>query len=445
MFVAFFAVYLIAVALNVMALRKVNLARLTFYDGILLGMTYYITIPMFAVLLAGRIGPGFIPIEDYKPFEQTETTLILIGSIAAFSIVRLLMPRRASTTPVNVYPVGLLTGVLFALYLATTITTFVAAGIGSGGHWFRASHELMEQNAGFVIIKHISNFTRTALFGCLAVLATRSRGMGRIALVAGLLLCLFDLLTTFNRVTLVYYLILVLVCFRRHALVACAGLMLFLYTGAYTSTAFTMFRSQVSVYGYSLSGFASAADAAIRYSAEGEPFVDAMNGVFESINITVFNYVVQHQQELDVSPSAYFVRPLTVLLPRAILPDRPPPFALVLGEHITKSDSLALNSTLFGEPYGSSPLASPLMLGIVLLLYHLAYRGLGRSSQAIEPMAAFIGFAFWRFDSSFAVIALTFTALIHFGLLIAAMGTRDLTRSRRRAPMPGSVSQGAPR
>jgi hypothetical protein len=425
--------------MNVAALWRVRLARLTFIDGLILGMTYYVSVPMVAVLAAGRIGPEFVPISDYRPYVDTTTSYLIIGGIAALSLVRLLIPGQ-KTMPLRsqAYSLRYLLRALLLLYFATTIISFFVSGVASGGHWFRASHELMETSPGYVALKQISNITRTIVFGALATVAVRDRSAARRALVIGATIVLVDLFATFNRITIVYFLVLVLVCFRRRALLTCGALGGLLLSGAYVSSGFTEFRGLVGMYGYSPSGFSQALDGAVRRMTEEEkPFVDQMNGVFESINITVFNYVVQNRGQLGVSTSDVIVRPLTTVIPRAALPSRPPPFASVLGKAITGSDAAALNSTLWGEFYAGAAVPGLLIWLLFLPPLHLLYVWLARANPAYGPIGALVAFAWWRFDTSFLMNAGIFAVLIHFLLLLSVRAGRDLFgRPRRRLPPP---------
>jgi hypothetical protein len=434
--------FIMALFMNVLALRRISLLRLTFLDGTVIGMTYYLTIPMIAILLSGRIGPSFLPIDDYRPFDDITTTTIIIMFIVSLSTLRLASRRHeADARFLPMYSTSLLTAVVLALYLVTTIVSFVASGMSSGGHWLHASHELMQQDSGFLLLKITSNFTRTAAFGCLAALSMISPRFRYLSLLTGAAICLIDLMTTFNRICIVYYLLLVVICFRRHLLTTSALVSCALVFGIFFSNIFTEIRGLVSVYGYSVSGFSNAISVAVAHAQEDEPFVDQMNGVFESMNITALNYVIKNQEKISVPVGAYFIRPLTIILPRALLPDRPEVFAMTLGRHITGVDGAAINSTIIGEPYANSSVLWPAMLLVVVAFYQMLYSWLSRYSRAYGAIGAFIAFAFWRFDSSFAATSALMCVTLHCFLALLALGARDVTRSgrryRRSLPLPG--------
>lgn len=442
----------IALCVNIAALRCINLSNLTFADGIIIGMVYYVTIPMIFILSAGRIGPDFIPIPDYLPYQDVDTTFVILFAVVLLSGLRLVLFRQKQDRRES-YPLSYLLTTLFVLYLAVSAISFEMSGISSGGHWYKDSAELLETNSTFLFLRVFGNFTRTALFGCLATLTVRSDRYRIPALLLGLFICFVDISTTFNRISVAYYLILILVCYRKHVFLACSALGGVLIAGAYVSSLWTDVRGLVSIYGYSLSGFSTALTMAIAHAANDVPFVDKMNGIFESINIPTFNYIVQNPNQFHLTPGAYFIRPLTLLLPRALVPDRPPPFAETLGTAINGNADVALNSTLLGEPYANSPYLWPVMILLVILVYHFAYRRLARENPAYGAIGAVIAFAFWRLDSSFAAYSLIFCLIIHFALRTVRLASVQVSRRapRRRVynriaePMePGKVTGPVP-
>ncbi|WP_315764612.1 hypothetical protein [Sphingomonas sp. Y38-1Y] len=412
--------FVMAAALNAAALSRIDLARLSFMDGVVIGLTYYVTVPMVAVLVAGRIGPGFLPIGDYRPYEDLRTSFVLFGGIAILSVARIavsFMPRGCPPARPS-YPTVQLMAVILILYLGATITAFAMAGIGSGGHWFRATHDLMDASPGFQMLKHVGNFARTAVFGCLAALSVRGARWSRAALMIGAGVAVVDLFLTFNRVTIVYLLVLTIVVFRRRLVPTIGVLAVLLAFGVQLSSTFTTMRGLVPRYGYSVEGFATAFSVAARTSMTDETFVDAMNGVFESINLTTFNWVVGEAPRLAVEPGAWLIRPLTVIVPRELIPQRPEPFGLTLGRTMTGDSRLALNSTMFGEPYANNGFWWPLLLLAVLGAYQLGYAWLSRFNPAFGAVGAFVAFAFWRFDSSFAAVAMVLAVAVNFAVLL---------------------------
>jgi hypothetical protein len=101
----------------------------------------------------------------------------------------------------------------------------------------------MEQDVSFVALTYISNSTRTAISGCLAVLAVRTPVMKRLVLAGCTAYCLMQVLLTHNQMTALYLLVGVVVCFCRRAGAACLELATLLYAAAFAPTAFSNFRS----------------------------------------------------------------------------------------------------------------------------------------------------------------------------------------------------------
>ena len=184
-------------------------------------------------------------------------------------------------------------------------------------------------------------------------------------------------------------------------------------------------RGYISIYGYSITGVGSAiGHGVLDLTNSKRPLVDQMNGMFESVNITVFNWIVQNYDYLNASAGSYLIRPISVLIPRSVWPDRPISFSSVLGFQLSGNPFLALNSTLFGEPYGNSAIFWPLLLGPVIVGYDALYRFLGRRFSSFGPIGAVVAIAFWRFDSSFAAVCAMFSVFL-FLVFALVIGKRN--------------------
>lgn len=460
MFIAFVVlIYLIDAGLNVLALRRIDLRRLQFIDGVLIGLTYYVTIPFAVILLSGRIGAQFLNIEAYYPYQDSATTAaILIGSIA-LSLLKLLMaspagrrlkaggalaargrrakhgrgrPAPSGTAHSSIQYLKTVTWILLVLYFTTTVTIFFKSGVAAGDHWYHATSELMAESPVFLLIKYVSNFARTAAFAALGLLAILVPRYWPRIVATGCLLALADLFMTFNRITVVYFLLMLVIIFWRRIYLVLAFVFATLFSSIYISSLWPEFRGQVSNFGYSVTGMSHALARTIEVNSVARPFVEEMNGVFESLNFTVLNWIIQHRDQLDVSFGSYFVRPLGAFIPRAIWPSRPESFASTVGHQLSNSE-LAVNSFLFGEPFANNVLFWPAMLILVVLIYDWCFRKMSNYNPVWGAIGAFIAFAWWRFDSSFAAVCLVFSFML-FGALFAVAPARRLpARGRRRA------------
>lgn len=434
--------FILALSANIFALSRIRLASLTFLDGVVIGMVYYLTVPMIVILLSGRISPDFMPIPEYRPYEDIQTSFVIEAAIIFISGARLLAPRSKMPDPRrDSYPITYVVIAILVLYFGSTLVSARMLGSANGTHWFKASNDLANSNANYLLLKVVANFSRTAIFGCLAGVLSRTTRHRTLIVLVAVMICVFDLALTFNRISVAYFLLVVLVAYRRHVFSTSVLMAAALLSATFVSSLWTEVRGLVSVYGSSVTGFTNAITVALTHADEQKPFVDEMNGVFESINIVAFNYVVQNTDRLGVSPSAYFIRPLTLFIPKNIFPDRPPSFASVLGVAISGSKEAALNSTLIGEPYASSSWLWPIMLIGVILFYNYCYKLLGRANSSYGPIGAVIAFALWRFDSSFAAYSLIFCVLIHLVLRFTRLiviqlrgDSRRLNRSLTTAP-----------
>lgn len=430
--------YFVNVAFNVAALRSIDIRRLTFMDGVVLGLTYYVTIPFAVILLYGRIGSDFLMITDYLPYEDVETTgVILMGSMAVSSL-KLVVARfrlksaidqsvdrggspdhqrrqqRTDFESAKRYRTTLLL-IILGIYFAFTTFFFIRSGVSEGDHWYHAQAELMAESPVFVLLKYFANYARTAVFGVLALLVVfHERYKWRFALI-GTFVSVADLLMTLNRITVVYLAVLLIVVMRRRIYAGLSALSVTLASGIYLSSLWPEFRGQISNFGYSVEGFTEAFAKAVEVNAVSKPFVDQMNGMFESFSFTVLNWIVQHYDSISVEPGSYITRPLTVVIPRSIWSDRPESFALIVGRHFSKTE-LALNSYVFGEPFANSWFLWPLLLAAAILVYEAIYRQMSKRDPVWGFIGALIGFAWWRFDSSFLAMSMLI-GLSLFGIM----------------------------
>lgn len=408
--------YLSGTGLVAASLARIRFAALRFVDGILIGYAYYVSVPMLFVLAHGSMPADFLDTRPYRPFQDLGTSAVLIGAGYLLAALCAAVPRARVTNRAD----SRFLPAIVLIWAGSSAYGFVNSGIASGAHWYLAADAALASDPAFLLTKHISNFARTALFGVLVHQVERGLLPRMRATGIGTAIALLDLATTFNRITLAYLLVAVFILYRRNLLVL-ASLTVLLFTAIpAVSNAWPMFRGLASTAGYHPDALARAAATAVdRTGAEG-PLVLTLNGVFESVNLVALNHVVRHAGErgLEFRPGEMFVRPLTFYLPSMIWPDRPEGLGTGLGYAINRDRHLALNSTLLGEPYINFAAYWWAALALLLLLYEAAFRALGKRSGVVGAVAAFIGFAMWRFDPVFGVIAMVLTALVLIALRI---------------------------
>lgn len=424
--------FIAGVLLNLYTLSRIDVRRLDFIDGALIGHAYYIMIPLTFFLIMGQA-----VVEDlslmYRPFVDLGTTTVLLEGMFLFPLLRLLLPRlrkgQDSTDP-------RLLRVMLIVFLVSTVASFLMIGLGGGGHWQESLGSALEGNPLVLLTKHASNVSRNAVFGLLLYAHLSGRLSARMTLGIGLVVSLLDLFMTFNRITAVYLLLVLLLMLHRRPVVMAAVGAVTLTLLSSVSVLWPMFRGLATSGGYSLDSVQSAAEAASANTRTTSPIDFALNGVFESSNISVLDWIVKNTGSPDFPflHGEMFVRPLTVMLPSFIWPDRPQNFGLALGDRIAHINGLALNSTLYGEPYANFGLAWPLALGGFLAAAHLLYWAIDRRARGVGAMGAFCAIAIWRFDSAFVGVAILFTAMIVIALHYIQ------PRIRRRRAVPAGMS-----
>lgn len=405
--------YILAILCNLFALNRVYYRALRFMDGVLFGNIYYLVVPMLFILVHGELPPDFIKAPPYFPYVDHSTTVVLLTGmilVPALHLITKPVVRSRDTTDRRTL------NFILVIFASASVYGLLTSGVLSGGHWYRATADAMEGDAAFLIIKHVANFARTAAFGAL-VYWHLNRGMPRrTAVWIGLAVVLIDMMMTFNRVTGVYFLIMILVLYRRNVLIMLSVVTLMLFVIPQVSSLWPMFRGLVGAGGYSVGSFADAASTSLYHSDRDASAIEAMNSVFESVNIVTLNYVVKHAESSGYLKGEMFIRPATFYLPRMVWADRPANFGTTLGMKINGVKDLALNSTMLGEPYANFGPFWWLGLTVLLIAYEYVLRWVGKDNRFVGFVSCFIAFAMWRFDSVFGVIAVVFVTLLIRGL-----------------------------
>ncbi|VWX53048.1 hypothetical protein [Novosphingobium sp. 9U] len=345
----------------------------------------------------------------YRPYSDVATSGMLIGGMYLFPTLRLAFARVDPESPDHSDPRMVSTVVM--LFIVTGAVSFLLTGLTSGGHW-QENVDGAFTNPAFLPIKYAANVARNAVFAVLLYRVTRGEMTVGSALLAGLVLALVDLFTTFNRITAVYLLIMAMLLMKHRPIRMMLATIASLIGLSAFSTLWPAFRGLATAQGYSASAFSEAWSAA-RRAQELAPgsLAASLDGIFESSNIAVLNWIVQSYGTVErpFLQFAMFARPVTLLLPGAVWPSRPENFGLFLGEGIAHMPSLALNSTLYGESYANFGWFWPLGLCAFVLLWHNVYRLIAPNARVVQMMGAFAAIAMWRFDASFVGCAALLT------------------------------------
>lgn len=430
--------YLAGLAINIRWLMRLDLARMDFLDGILIGQAYYIIIPLGFFLIEGRTVMADVAL-IYQPYIDLNTTAVLILGMYLFPALRIFFPRvqknRADTTDPRT------AHALILLFVAASIVSFMISGLAQGGHW-QENLDGAFNNPLFLPIKYAANVTRNAVFAVLLYCVTIERIAKSKALWIGLACAVFDLMTTFNRITAVYLLIMALLMLKHHPVRMVLAGTITLWGASALSAMWPAFRGLATAEGYTVQSFAKAWQTVRSAQEMTTGSLDStLNGVFESSNIIVLNWIVQNYDGLEKPfiPFTMFARPVTLLLPGSVWPNRPKNFGLTLGDDIAQLPHLALNSTLYGESFANFGWFWPFGLSVFVLLWHGVYRLIAPNSRAVQAMGAFAAIAMWRFDASFVGCATLLTGALVFGLWLTRLGGFKIygqfySYSRRLAP-----------
>jgi hypothetical protein len=410
--------YLSLVGLSVARIRRINLYSLTFADGILVGLLFYIGVPLALIFYQGYLFSYDLSLGVYNPYTDVSTTLnIYFGWLVVLLLHRV---SNGSSYRGDGDKATKSLKIMFVLYVVFSIYSFFKAGMsGDAAHWHESLSEVLADSTVLIIIKNFAFAYRTMLFGLIFYLyrVGRLSVAGTIAL--GAFVATFDMLMTYNRITIVYFFILTYIVFIRFWLIYLVLTFAAIPFAMIFSNFWAIFRA--SKRGNSLDAFADAALLASDVMKGSKPLIVNMNGVFESSNILVLNYVVKNiGGDFPVLWGATFlVRPLTTFLPSSLWPGKPKVFGTYLGKQIHNHETLTLNSTLFGEAIGNFYYLWPVVLFLVLFAVNKLFNSIGKWIPASGFMAFFVAIGLWRFDMNFTSACLYALVLAELCYLLA--------------------------
>lgn len=428
--------YLIAAFLAFWRLKFIDPLRLTFFDGILVGQIYYLTVPMFFILIYGQISPQFILTDYYFPFKHVETTFVIISSMYFIAAIHTFFRPRKIRFNHREHNATSTMRLVFMIYIVCTMAIFFMSGLNEGGHWHENINELLTESLSSLIIKHWSNFARFAIFGILIYQYYNKIISIRTAIFIALIIVFSDLFLTFNRITAVYFIIMCFFLAARKKIIFAGMAATVIFVIPFVSNMWPMFRGIAVLEGYSLDSMLKAVEITLSHSVNTDmTFVEYMNGVFESINIPALNYVVNNKDYLiDQTNGSIYLRQFTIFVPRSIFPYKPDIFANVLGVSINNAtNGLALNSTLIGEPFGNFGHLWPAFTLPMLFIYHFFFNIYSKLHPEFGGIAFFTAFAIWRFDFTIGTISTIFSGILFAYMMFSKNFT--LKKLRRK---PGS-------
>lgn len=471
-----FIVFFIFAGTTVFRLFQIRPQDLCFADGVLVGLTYYMMVPVFLILCEGELHGGTIQAPPFVPTQDVTTMMaIFIGWATVLSAHWLITEQnrqrsfgsalgggplagpagpfpagpfpggpfpagplapppgngavRPPFDPLRRLPVGPLVNrsrgealrrnifVIFCLYLVCQTYVFVQSGfLSADSHWYTSLDYAFENSTAFIAIKNFANTYRAVFFGLL-ILCAELRIINRsTAVILGGALCLVDVSTTFNRIVILYYYVSLFILFRRWLVVNLAITIILIPTVALVSNMWTLYRALALRDGFNVQSFLQALEDTARFQGEyaGLSFLESLNGIFESSNLVVFNFVVKNTGgEVPIFWGyTYLLRPFTSFIPSTIWPDKPLVFAVYLGEIINGRFGLSLSTSLFGEVFANFPYIWPVVLFLTILFVNWIYRQADRFVAGAAAMSFFVAIALWRFDMNFAAVSLYALVLV---------------------------------
>lgn len=403
--------YLCLFLFTFLVLKHKKQEKMGFSEGVLVGLIYFLALPMFFILFQGFLTADGIFAPAYYPFENLKTTFNIFLGWMTVILATLITGKRSSKVSLYQMEKGKFYFKLsILLYLFFTIYSVYFSGLGSeGSHWHSSVHNAFQESSLFILVKNFAGSFRVMLYGGLLWLFYNKIISLKKFFSIGLIIAIFDLLLTFNRILLVFYFLTMILVLGKYRKYFITSTIVFLPIVAFLSNAWPYFRSTVFSEGFKYDSMVNVwKDSIDNIKDKGLDLSEFLNGIFESSNIVVYNFVVNNFGEnIPIYYGYTFIlRPLTTFIPSTIWTEKPRVFGTYLGEFINAHSALALNSTLFGEVYANFYMAWP----VFLLLFILLFDKLFNYFNSNVPFSNFAGFviaiSLWRFDANFASICI---------------------------------------
>lgn len=403
--------YALVSVLLVFRLRSINWRSIGYVDGLLIGGIYYVAVPLWVTIFTGSLSAPGLRAPPFDPMNDPLVTANLAIGLLCVAFAHWISGNLKRKPPNAGAPASETQSVaiLLALYFSTAAASFFISGKHNGGHWQHNLGDVLGNSSQAILITNFANVYRAVIFGGLLYGWESGKIRARTFLALGSIVVLFDVLTSFNRITAAYFAIAAFIAFRRR-LWATLGISVLLAPAiAYGTSFWGLFRALALNDGFSFASASKALNLTLNGLGQLDNGVDnILNSLAEASNLIVFKFIVNSVPE-QMTPLwgwTYALRPLTVFVPSTIWEGKPPVFGGMLGEKIQGIHGLALNSTLFGEAYANFYYLWPIAFLIYIAIFNYLFSIFASKSSLYGFLGAFVAIASWRFDSAFPAIAM---------------------------------------
>ncbi|MEM1001341.1 MAG: hypothetical protein AAGH46_01695 [Bacteroidota bacterium] len=337
---------------------------LTFKGGISFGLLFFIFIPIWVMILTGRIELsvadfgttrlGDIFLKDNLP--ASFKLFIYIGAIICFLYFPSGKEKREGS---NSFKIRL--GFYFVLYLSITLIVLEASGILEGGNWYANRHDFYESSGSFaVLITFILNACKVLIITSLVFKwINKEMGFYRFLILVGAF-TFWDMIFTGNRIFVFCTAIIIAMIFLRKypkkTIVLIPVLLPIVFFSGYFASIFRHMRGPLFLNGIPTPEvFYTTLKNAIKLDPP-EP-VSFFLGISESVNVNVI-YSIFNEYEHYLFGSTY-LKTLLFYIPRSVWQEKPESITVIAGDYF---GGPSLVTTIIGEMHMNFS-----YLGIVLL------------------------------------------------------------------------------
>jgi hypothetical protein len=407
--------YAALLAASIHSVRRINFNEINFLDGVLLGSLYFLAIPLGFSLFTTEVSAPGMRAASFRPYDDIlATTNLYVGwtIIVCLSLMCRSSGKMPTAMPITRKQIYALLAALASL----SLYMFLTQERHLGGHWMERNATVLRENTAAILAGNFANAFRAAIFGALIICKQRRIIGTKEAITIGAAVVMFDVIVTFNRITAAYFVVSLFIILRHRWKLVTFGVFSAAPIASYLSNLWTTVRAIALRDGFTLDGFAHGFRIAAQSGSRELDLGTRINSLFEASNIAVFKHVVD-AVPARLEPlwgSTYVLRTFGVLVPSTFWPDKPRTFGVQLGYDIQGIRGLALNSTIFGEPYGNFYFLWPAAFLFALLLFNTTFAALRRKHTLAGSFGVFAGFAAWRFEMSFVMISVIAAIAVYF-------------------------------
>lgn len=411
--------------------RYIRNGHIGLQAGLVFGIIYIGMIPMFVLLLAGRVDwPDNLPVPKYSldvvVSEHRGALMVILGLYGVYLLWDMLIHAYLTSRPEKPEKAYQSKGVLtiywlIGAYLFVTVALFLMTGLASGGHWAHSRADFLQAYGPLGQVFAVSHAALRVSILILLAYAYLQSSIKLWAVAAFLVpLCAVDIYTTGNRIWLLQVAVLffTIFIFKKEwwvitcGAVACIpfGLLMILWGPI---------RSRVHNYnsdgvGGKIEAFLNAWQFAIEtVRLQDMNILRFLGGISESTSLNVYVALFRvFPDHINYLYGDSIIRIMSFWVPRSIWPDKPFSTQILIGYYFYPDLGVSFSTTTFGEFYMNFGVFGVLFIPPVFLCLAYSLKRIANHPHIAMLLIFVFGFTLVRMSLSVTFIVFLFSAVI---------------------------------